>query len=92
MLIVDFAILFLRYKIPNGRQWRGIKDHLDEGERWNLKKKKKTGFKFNIKKKKTKIVTSGLITSWQIEVEKEEAVTDCIFLGSKITADDNCRH
>ena len=41
----------------------------------------KVGLKFNIQK--TKIMTSGLITSWQIEGEKAEAVTDFIFLSSK---------
>ena len=37
-------------------------------------------------------MASGLITSWQIEEEKVEAVTDFIFLGSKITADGDCPH
>ena len=45
----------------------------------------KAGLKLNIQK--TKIMASGPITSWPIEGEKMEAVTDCIFLGSKITAD-----
>ena len=45
----------------------------------------KAGLKFNIQK--TKIMASGAITSWQIEGEKLEAVTEFIFLGSKITAD-----
>ena len=48
------------------------------------------GLKLNIQK--TKIMTSGPITSWQIDGEKVEAVTDCIFLGSKITADGDCSH
>ena len=43
---------------------------------------KKAGLNFNIQK--TKIMTSGPITSWQIEAEKVEAVTDFIFLGSNI--------
>ena len=42
--------------------------------------------------KTTKIMASGPITSWQIEGEKVEAVTDFIFLGSKITADGDCSH
>ena len=42
-----------------------------------------TSFKLNIKK--TKIIASGPITSWQIEGEKVEVVTDFLFLGSKIT-------
>ena len=41
---------------------------------------------------KTKIVASGPITSWQIDGETMETVTDCIFLGSKITADGDCSH
>ena len=41
---------------------------------------------------KTKIMASGPITSWQIEGETMETVTDFIFLGSKITADDDCSH
>ena len=43
----------------------------------------KAGLKLNIQK--TKIIASGLITSWQIEGEKGEVVTDFMFLGSKIT-------
>ena len=45
----------------------------------------KVGSKLNIQK--TKIMASGLITSWQIDGEPRETVTDFIFLGSKITAD-----
>ena len=41
---------------------------------------------------KTKIMASGPITSWQIDGEKMETVTDFIFLGSKITADGDCSH
>ena len=48
----------------------------------------KVGLKLNIHK--TKIMTSGLITSWQIDGKTMETVTDFIFLGSKITADGNC--
>ena len=39
-----------------------------------------------------KIIVSGLITSWQIDGEKMETVTDFIFLGSKITTDGDCSH
>ena len=42
--------------------------------------------------KKTKIVASSPITSWQIEGEKEEAVTNFTFLSSKITVDGDCSH
>ena len=51
---------------------------------------KKTGLKLNILK--TKIMASDPITSWKIEEEKVEAVTDFIFLGSKISADSDCGH
>ena len=50
----------------------------------------KAALKINIQK--TKIMASGLITSWQIAGEKVEAVTDFIFLGSKITVDGDCSH
>ena len=50
----------------------------------------KAGLKLNIKK--TKIMTSSSITSWQIYRETMETVTDLIFLGSKITADGDCSH
>ena len=50
----------------------------------------KAGLKLNIQK--TKIMASGPITSWQIEGETMETVTDFIFLGSRITADCDCSH
>ena len=50
----------------------------------------KTGLKLNTQK--TKIMASGPITSWQLEGAKVEAVTDFIFLGSKITVDGDCSH
>ena len=49
----------------------------------------KAGLKLNIQK--TKIMASGPITSWQIDGETMETVTDFIFLGSRITADRDCR-
>ena len=51
---------------------------------------KKSGLKLNIQK--TKIMASGPITSWQIDRETMETVTDFIFLGSEITADGDCSH
>ena len=51
---------------------------------------KKAGLKLNIQK--TKIMASGRITSWRIDGETMETVTDFIFLGSKITADGDCSH
>ena len=50
----------------------------------------KAGLKLNIQK--TMIMASGPITSWHIDGETMEAVTDFIFLGSKITADGDCSH
>jgi len=53
-------------------------------------KSEKVGLKLNIQK--TKIMASGPITSWQIDGETMETVTDFIFLDSKITADGDCSH
>ena len=50
----------------------------------------KVGLKLNIQK--MKIMASGLITSWEMDGETVETVADFIFLGSKITADGDCRH
>ena len=54
------------------------------------KKSEKAGLKLNIQK--TKIMASGPITSWEIDGETIKTVTDFIFLGSKITTDDDCSH
>ena len=54
------------------------------------KESKNVSLKLNIQK--TKIMASGPITSWQIDGETVEAVTDFIFLDSKITADGDCSH
>ena len=51
---------------------------------------KKVGLKLNIQK--TKIMASGPITSWEIDGETVETVSDFTFLGSKITADGDCSH
>ena len=53
-------------------------------------KSEKVGLKLNIQK--TKIMASGPITSWEIDGETVEIVSDFIFLGSKITADGDCSH
>ena len=50
----------------------------------------KVGLKLNIQK--TKIIASGLVTSWQIDGETMETVTDFMLGGSKITADGDCSH
>ena len=57
---------------------------------WGSEESEKADLKLNIQK--TKIMASSLITSWQKEVEKVEAVTDFIFLGSKITTDSDYSH
>ena len=54
------------------------------------KESENVGLKLNIQK--TKILTSGPITSWKIDGERMKSVTDFIFLGSKITADGDCSH
>ena len=69
-----------------GRKWRGTKEPLDEDERGEWK----TGLKLNIHK--TKITAYSPITSWQIEGENVEAVTDFVFLGFKIMVDSDCSH
>ena len=56
----------------------------------NVKENEKAGLKLNVQK--TKIMASGPITSWQIDGEKMQTVTDFIFLSSKITADSDCGH
>ena len=61
--------------------WR-TKEPLDEGEK---EESEKAGLKVNIQK--AKIMASSPITSWQIDGETVETVTDCIFWGSKITED-----
>ena len=55
-----------------------------------VKESEKVGLKINIQK--TKIMASGPITSWEIDGETVETVSDFNFLGSKITADGDCRH
>ena len=56
----------------------------------NVKESEKAGLKLSIQQ--TKIMASGPITSWQIDGKTVETVTDFIFLGSKITVDDDCSH
>ena len=55
-----------------------------------VKENEKVGLNLNIQK--TKIMASGPITSWEIEGETVETVSEYIFLGSKITADGDCSH
>ena len=55
-----------------------------------IEESEKVGLKLNIQK--TKIIASGPITSWEIDGEPVETVSDLIFWGSKITADGDCSH
>ena len=70
---------------PYGRKWKKTKEPLDVKE-----ESEKAGLKLNIQK--TEIMAFCPITSWQIDGETMEIVTDFIFLGSKITADGDCSH
>ena len=84
MIIVNTAVWhiwkLLRHH-PYSRKWRGTKKPLDENESGEWKSWLQLNFQ------KTKIMASGPITSWEIEGETVETVSDFIFLGSKITAD-----
>ena len=71
---------------PYGRKWRGTKSLLMKVK----EESEKVGLKPNIQK--TKIVASGPITSWEVDGETVETVSDFIFWGSKITADGDCSH
>ena len=75
-----------RWYHSNGRTWRGTKEPLDEGERGEWKRWLKIQHI-----KKTNIMASSPIASWQIDGEKVEAV-NILFLGSKITEDGECSH
>ena len=80
--IVKRNISNLRYvddTTLNGRKWRGTKEPVDAG--------KGAEYSLRLNIKKTKIMASGPITSWQIEGENMEAVTYFLFLGSKITVE-----
>ena len=72
---------------PYGRKQRGTKESLDEGERGE----RKSCLKTQHSKNEDHGIWS-LITLWQIESEKVEAVTDFLFLGSTITMDGDCSH
>ena len=71
---------------PLSQKWRGTKKPLDESERGEWKSWLKA------QHSKTKIMASGPITSWQIDGETVETVSDFILGGSKITADGDCSH
>ena len=84
---LDLKLFFAALKIFNIQNLKFVRLELlmtvkEESE--------KVGLKFNIQK--MKIMASGLITSWQINGETMETVTDFIFLGSQITSDSDCSH
>ena len=70
--------------------WQKVKRNLKNLLMKMKEESEKVGLKLNIQK--TKIMASGPITSWQINVEIVETVSDFIFGGSKITADGDCSH
>ena len=70
----------------SGRNWRGIKEPLDEGERGEWK------ILLKIQHSKIKIMATDPIISRHIDGKKMETVTDFIFFGSKITMDSDCSH
>ena len=71
---------------PPLKKWRRTKQPFDESEG----ESQKVGLKLNIQK--TKIMAPGPITSWEIDGETVETMSDFIFWGSKIIADGNCSH
>ena len=93
---VQAGIKISRRKINNLNYADGItlmaesKEELKSFLKKAKEKSEKAGLKLNIQK--MKIMASSLITSWQIDGETMETVTDFIFLGSKITADGDCSH
>ena len=70
--------------------WQKVKKELKRLLMKVKEESEKVGLKLNIQK--TKIMASGLITSWEIDGETVETVSDFFFLGSKITADGDCSH
>ena len=78
--------LICRWHHPYSRKWRGTKELLMKVK----EDSEKVGLKLN--NQKTKIIASGPITSWEIDGETVETVSDFIILGSKITADGDCSH
>ena len=77
-------------KVHHEKHWAGESTNL-KGLLMKVKEEsEKVGFKLNIQK--TKIMASGPITSWEIDGETVETVSDFNFLGSKVTADCDCSH
>ena len=92
-LFVDFFFFFFGLTTQHADDTTLMAESEEELESLLMKVKEeseKVGLKLNIQK--TKIMASGPITSWQIDGETVETVSDFIFLGSKITADGDCSH
>ena len=70
--------------------WQKVKKNLKSLLKKVKEESKKVGLRLNIQK--MKIMASGPMTSWEIDGETVETLTDFIFLGSKITADGDCSH
>ena len=86
-LLGEISIISIgRWHHPYGRKHRGTEEPVDESERGDWK----SWLELNIQK--MKLMASGSITSWQIDGETTETVTDYFPLGSKITADGDCSH
>ena len=91
---MEKIIIFLKsIKDNNGNDTTLMAEGEEEPKSLLMKVKvesEKVGLKLNIQK--TNVMVSGHITSWQIDEETVETVTDFIFLGSQITADGDCSH
>ena len=84
LITEGFEIYLLRDTILMAESEEELKSLLMKAK----EESEKVGLKLNMQK--TKIMASGPITSWKIDGETVETVADCIFLGSKTTADDDC--
>ena len=86
MIIFKLGVYLL---VPHRKKFTS--KNSDSPTSWGMREEKgKACLKLNIQK--TKIMASGSITLWKIEGERVKAVTDFIFLGSRITANSNCSH
>ena len=91
MGIPDYLLCLLRNLFADKKQQLEMDMELIKSLLMKVKEEsEKVGLKLNIQK--TNIMASGPITSWQIDGETVETVSDFIFEGSKITVDDDCSH
>ena len=82
----------LLMKVKEGSEKVGLKLNIQKDKKERKKKEKETTTTTKLNIQKTKIMASGPITSWEIDGETVETVSDFNFLGSKITADGDCSH